>query len=97
MLRHALVLLLMLLCLGSCESREQRLMDEGDLLVERIEIFNKENGRLPESLTEMGIEEKMEGPLYYQKEGEDQFIVSFGLTLGESMIYRSETGEWRDY
>ena len=89
-----LSLALLMLVLAGCNSREQALMAEGNQLVEKIERFRTENGRLPHDLTELGMEEKMEGPLYYQKESDADYLVSFGLTLGESMVYDSRTKEW---
>lgn len=92
----ALIVLVSALLFG-CKSREQRLTEQGNALIERIDSFQKATHRLPESLKELGIEEKMEGPLYYQKLSTDRYTVYFGTTVGESMIYRSEKGAWEDH
>lgn len=65
-------------------------MVEGNALIERIESFQRAHRRLPEDLGELGIEEKMEGPLYYQKMSAEHYTLHFGTTVGESMIYRAE-------
>jgi hypothetical protein len=75
-------------------SRTSRLKSEGDEIICKIEAFNKENGRLPDSLSEIGIEEKLEGPIYYDKKDDSEYIVWFGAGLGESVIYHSTTKEW---
>lgn len=85
----------LLLC--SCNTRERNLVAAGNALVARIDSFHEARHRLPENLGELGMEEKMEGPLYYQKLSSDHYMVHFGTTLGESMIYRSTTRSWDDH
>lgn len=89
--------LVLALLLPGCKGREQRLTEQGNALIERIDSFQKATHRLPESLRELGLEEKMEGPLYYQKMSAEHYIVYFGTTVGESMIYRSEKRAWDDH
>lgn len=93
----ALMALVPALLLPGCKGREQRLTEQGNTLIERIASFQKATHRLPESLRELGLEEKMEGPLYYQKVSAEHYIVYFGTTVGESMIYRSEKRAWDDH
>ena len=71
----------------------------GERVVRRIESFRTANGRLPESLTEVGIEIKSESdpPVYYRKDSPDHYIVWYGLSLGESMTYDSRTKTWEDH
>ena len=85
----------MLLFVSGC--REQRLKEAGEALAFRIDSFQTVEKRLPENLGELGIEEKMEGPLYYRKLSSENYWIYFGTTLGESIFFRSETREWRDY
>lgn len=77
--------------------REYRLIKEGNILVEKIEFFRAENKRLPTSLQEIGIEER-DGldALYYNKRDSFHYNVSFGTSLGESVIYYSDTKQWED-
>ncbi len=72
-------------------------MKEGDALVERIEMFRTESKRLPNTLEDIGIEER-EGAdvLYYTKRDSSHYIVSFGMSLGESKFYYSDTKEWEE-
>ncbi|QQS41431.1 MAG: hypothetical protein IPM63_00315 [Acidobacteriota bacterium] len=70
---------------------------QGDDLIVKIEEFRANNGRLPEDLAELGIEERLEGPVFYEKIGSDSYEVWYGTSLGESMIYDSKDREWRSY
>lgn len=45
------------------------------------------------SLEDIGEKTSEEGPIYYEKRG-DQYLIWFGTTLGESRIYDSKTGKW---
>lgn len=85
------------LVLMGCESREEKLKREAGVLIAEVEAFEQKHARLPENITELGREDKMEGPVYYQKNSDSSFWVSFGMAVGESMIYRSETGKWQDH
>lgn len=70
----------------------------GEEFVGKIEAFRMSQGRLPESLDEVGIRVKDLGdpPVYYQKESPDRYIVWYGLSLGESMTYDSVTKKWEE-
>lgn len=77
-----------------CQSRKDALMKKGNVLIEQIESFKKTNGILPNSLKDLKIEEKLEGPLYYEKKDSISYIVWFGLELGESIKYNSIQKKW---
>lgn len=63
--------------------------------IRKIEEFHETNGRLPENLKEIGIEERLEGPLFYDRVENEDYIIWFGTTLGESEKYESKTGCWQ--
>jgi hypothetical protein len=86
----------MLIALFGCKNSEKKLIEQGNDLVEKIEIFKTNIGRLPADLEELGINETLEGPLFYNKLDSANYMVWFGTSLGESMIYYSDTKEW-DY
>jgi hypothetical protein len=87
--------LLIVLC--SCGSiSKQSKKSEGNEIKNKIELFKKANGRLPSSLSEFGIEEKEEGPIYYEKKDESNYILWFGAKLGESVTYDSRTNKWSE-
>lgn len=61
------------------------------MLIDRVEEFKRERGRLPENAAEMGIEELMDNLAFYKKENDLTYIVWYGQDLGESIVYRSKT------
>ena len=67
---------------------------QSEAVIQKIENFRKKHHRLPESLSEMGIPESEEGPIYYRKVDETKYRVRFGTTLGESVIYDSDKRFW---
>lgn len=75
-------------------SRVNKLKNQGNEIIVRIENFRNSNDRVPRSLAEIGIEEKLEGPIYYEKKGGSQYILWFGMELGESVTYDSNTKQW---
>jgi hypothetical protein len=40
------------------------------------------------------MKETENGPIYYKKESDTEYVVWFGTQLGESVTYDSETKEW---
>jgi hypothetical protein len=75
-------------------SRIAEMKSKGDTVIARIENYRAANDKLPNSLTDLGIEEKESGPIYYQKSSEKNYIIWFGMTLGESTTYDSITKTW---
>ncbi len=71
-------------------------LKQGNEVVAKIEKFKKEKGRLPDSLSEIGVVETESGPIFYKKESETKYIVWFGQELGESATYDSDTKKWNN-
>jgi hypothetical protein len=71
-------------------------MEEGNALVEKIETFKTKNGRLPNSLEDIGMEEKDGDVVYYTKKDSLHYIVFFGVSMDESKIYFSDSKRWED-
>jgi hypothetical protein len=67
----------------------------GQQIISRVEVFQKENGRLPESSKELGFEDPDE-KVFYQKISDDEYCLWFGTTLGESETYRSHNRRWEE-
>jgi len=94
-----LLLILVLAFSSACSSlpfglsRDSRIKT-GNEIINKIESFRKEKGRTPISLSEIGVEEKEEGPIYYQRKDETRYILWFGKELGESVVYDSEKKKW---
>ncbi len=74
---------------------DARIEKEGNAIVAKIENFKTSNGRLPESLSEIGVEETESGPWFYSmKDG--NYTVYYPLGFDESKTYDSSTREWQD-
>jgi len=61
----------------------------------KVEQFRKTTGRLPNTLSEIGIQEKERCPCYC-KTSNDSYILWYGTTLGESDTYVSQTKQWSE-
>jgi hypothetical protein len=64
----------------------------GREVVRRAEEFKQANGRLPDSLEEIGFSEG--GEVSYQKTNENLYVVSFYTVFSERVVYYSSAGEW---
>ena len=69
-------------------------LKQGNEVIAKVEKFRNESGRLPDSLSEIGIFITESGPIYYKKQSETKYIVWFGKELGESATYDSDIKEW---
>jgi len=78
-------------------SREEKLIEKGNLIITKIERFKAAFNKLPNSLEDVGLKEELGvDALYYQKKDSINYILSFGTILGESKIYYSDTKTWED-
>lgn len=79
--------------------RENRLIDEGNLMVKKIEDFKKKNKRLPKSLEEIGIKEKDGADVLDYNIDRDSinYRISFIMSIDNSKIYYSDSRKWEDY
>ena len=75
-------------------------MDEYEKAVEiiqKIEEYKKCHGKLPDSLEDIGVKERMEGPVFYDKIDTEKYEVWFSYYFGESCTYHSDTKAWTPY
>ncbi|WP_372472509.1 hypothetical protein AB4865_06705 [Capnocytophaga sp. ARDL2] len=76
-------------------TEERGLINQGNIIVEKIESYKLKEGYLPNSLNDIGIEEKMESPFYYTRWDSVNYILYFTKPgVGESMNYYSDSKEW---
>ena len=66
-----------------------------ELIIEKVELYKKENNRLPNTLKDIGIEYR-EDMAFYGKISDDEYEVWYGTYLGVSKIYNSKTKSWRE-
>lgn len=80
----------------SCDYLAKReIINEGNVVIAKIESFKKDNGRLPESLAEIGIVETEAGP-FYKKEDSSRYTLYDALGFDKSLVYDSATRKWEE-
>jgi hypothetical protein len=79
--------------------KENRLMKQGYAVVEKVEAFRKQYGRLPDSLAQVDIkeDEQTETHLSYTKQDCKYYSIWIGISFEESRFYYSDTGCWEHY
>jgi len=87
--------LVLLFGIYSCEFNNER-QEYAEMLIEKVETFKKENNRLPNDVSELGLTEKMDIPAFYQMQTDSTYMVWYGLSVGESKVYRSSTKKWTE-
>jgi hypothetical protein len=65
----------------------------GNEVISRVDAFRKNHGYVPESLKDVGITDP-DLRVFYQKTDDNEYIVWFGTTLGESETYNSRSKKW---
>jgi hypothetical protein len=95
MKKYIFIIITFLVTLYSCY--EKNLIKQGNELIIKIESYKKQHGFLPASLSDIGIQETEEGPLYYDKKDSINYIIWFGTSLGESVTYHSDSNKWYNY
>jgi len=87
--------IILLFGLYSCEFNNER-QEYAKILIEKVETFRKKNNRLPKDVSELGLTEKMDSPAFYQMQTDSTYMVWYGLSVGESKVYRSLTKKWTE-
>jgi hypothetical protein len=62
-------------------------------IVSRVEAFRVNHKRVPDTLHEIGIDDP-DLRVFYGKTSDEEYIVWFGTTLGESETYDSKKRKW---
>lgn len=74
---------------------EFRLKRQSAPIIKRIDEYKMNKGFYPKKLSDTGLPEPDEsGPIYYQLQDSNTYIIWFGMELGESVIYDSRTKNW---
>lgn len=90
-------IILLIISIFSCSNREREMEELGASYILKIEAYKELYGVYPNSLADINIEYKEEGPLHYEKKNDTLFIIWFGQELGDSKIYYSNTKKWDNY
>lgn len=76
--------------------RNNRLIEKGNRIASKIEKFKNIHGRLPISLEEIGVIEgdNADAIYYLRQDSTGNYMLWFGSSLGESITYYSDSGDW---
>ena len=80
----------------SCDYRNKKMIKEAETIIQKIEKYKREKGKIPPNLVYIGIEETEEGPIYYVpwKDSINYIIYFSEAGVGESLKYYSDTRMW---
>ncbi|MGA9768378.1 MAG: hypothetical protein WBV94_05010 [Blastocatellia bacterium] len=62
----------------------------------RVELFRKDHGRLPDSLAEIGLPDDMVTQPFYNKRGDSSYEVYYTFGFDDSLVYHSDLKKWED-
>ncbi|PVW11406.1 hypothetical protein DDV96_15765 [Marixanthomonas spongiae] len=85
--------IVLLIGIYNCEFKNDR-QEYAEMLIEKVEKFKKTNNRLPKDVTELGLNEKIDSPAFYEMETDSTYIVWYGLSVGVSKVFKSSTKKW---
>ena len=89
-----IVMIAMVLYLRNSEDKNYK--EKGQKLVVKVEEYRKQHGKLPQSITDLGIKEEMgEGP-YYEKIDNAKYEVYFNIGFDNTLTYYSDTEKWKE-
>lgn len=79
------------------DTREERLIKEGNAIIEKIEYYQQAHTRIPNSLEEIGIKEE-DGwdVLYYDKRDSFHYTISFPISAEQHKFYYSDSKKWEN-
>lgn len=70
---------------------------DGHRVIALVEKYKLEHGKLPATLSDIGLEDRMDAPIQYTTEDENDYLVWFSTaSVGESVTYSSKTKKWDD-
>ncbi|WDF47760.1 hypothetical protein PQ459_04555 [Chryseobacterium sp. KACC 21268] len=94
-MKKIIFLLITFIILMNCSDLIGEKEKYANTIISKVELYKKENGQLPESLRQIGIDEKEESLSFYVKKSKDEYEVWYGLDLGTSKVYNSRTKKWK--
>lgn len=78
-----------------CRMERCKMVVEGNRMVKTVEKYRLENGILPNTAADMGIEERMDKGPYYEKTGDGDYKITFAIGFDDEFSYCSDTKKWR--
>ena len=86
--------LFLLSLINGCSEHSAEKEAIGATISAQLEKYRAEHGTFPPDLSHIGVELKLEGPIYYEKVSSDHYTLYYGASLGESVIYDSKRKTW---
>lgn len=85
-------LILLLLCLMSCDDNKQK---QAESIVKEIMCFKQDNGYYPDSLEQIFKQSTDQEVYFYDRDTlNNEFVLYYGLVLGESVFFSSKDSSW---
>lgn len=94
-MRQIAFILTLFLFISSCCNIICERQKHAELIIEKVERFRLETGKFPESVKEIGLDDKQMHLSFYTKIDSTEYEVWYGLDLGTSKIYNSKSKKWR--
>ncbi|MEM6432162.1 MAG: hypothetical protein AAF708_23190 [Deinococcota bacterium] len=65
-------------------------------IIQKVDAYLEHHSTLPTSVSDLGLTASETSPAYYRKLTEGHYQVWFGTSLGESVVYDSQTERWEE-
>jgi hypothetical protein len=95
-MKYKLFIYLFIVYLFSCLPNQKKKKIIGNEIIMKIEYYQQTNNKLPNSLLDVGVEELEESAIFYEKKDSAHYIIYYGTSLGETMIYDSNKKIWEN-
>jgi hypothetical protein len=98
-IKHFTLFVFFSLLIIACRSNIDKTVEEYNVIINEIDTFISINSKSPSEdefykiISKLSYKTDEECPCY-KKESESEYILWFGLELGESMVYNSKTKKW---
>ena len=69
---------------------------KGEALINKIEEYRKQTGRLPNTVENLGLQETMDMGPHYEKIDSLEYYVYFNIGFDSFRVYESGTKKWYD-
>ena len=94
-MRQIIIILTTLFFLSSCCDILCKRQNHAEMIIEKVEVYRKSKGKLPEKVTELGIDDKRDHLSYYKKKSEDEYEIWYGLRNIEGLQLKDKKMERR--
>lgn len=91
MIKNRLYIILLFPCLLSCDNKQEM----AESIVQKILLFKQDNGYYPDSLEQIFKQSTDQEVYFYDRDTlNNEFVLYYGLGLGESIYFSSKDSLW---